>query len=91
MLFTILIGLLISATRISTAVLCNQSNAQDDASNFVINLRDEIAQEITNPNSKNGNNTNDMLPRAGCAESIVESKWDIVAIIRYNYIEHDHC
>ena len=78
MLFTILIGLLISATRISTAVLCNQSDARDDASNFVINLRDEIAQEITNPNSKNGNNTltNDMSP-AGCAESIVESKWDI--------------
>ena len=76
MLFTILIGLLISATRISTAVLCNQSDARDDASNFVINLRDEIAQEITNPNSKNGSNTNNMSP-AGCAESIVESKWDI--------------
>ena len=75
MLFTILIGLLISTTRISTAVLCNQSDARDDASNFVINLRDKIAQEITNLNSKNGSNINDMSP-AGC-ESIVESKWDI--------------
>ena len=65
----IIVGLSISATRISAAVLCNESDARDVASDLVIKLRDEIT---------NGNTTNDIPAPAGRADSestAVDSKW----------------
>ena len=74
-----IIGLWISATRIST-VLCisnqslNQSDTFKDACDFVYKLRNKIAE--CNPPSgvlnstERGNNTSDTR----CVESIIESK-----------------
>ena len=56
----IIVGLSISATEISAAVLCNESDARDVASDLIIELRGEII---------NGNTTNDMPAPTGCADT----------------------
>ena len=62
----IIVGFISIST--TTAVLCNESDARDVASDLVTELRDEIM---------NRNSTNDMPAPAGCAEeSTVDSKWD---------------
>ena len=62
----IIVGFISIST--TTAVLCNESDARDVASNLVTEFRDEIM---------NGNSTDDLPAPAGCAESTaVDSKWD---------------